>query len=220
MEKDGSALLLMLPPDLLLRTTTTCSWRLRGTRPSPTRSSSSRRLCVDSKRGKHVNSRHDAKSSQKLDNTHDDDDDAIYNTEHFVPFSCCWTTEVPPLLFWLNLAVGAIEDNTVWWILTVWSLSTLCRTNFLRLRSAVTVIQKVWRGYRCMRNYRTVSLFQLFLLCSLLQVTVVAVLFFFGNEFIFTVTPALTSRNLSTSVSDAVWLLAPSGRLQVAEILH
>lgn len=35
----------------LLRTTTTCSWRSRGTRPSPTRSSSSRRLCVDSKRG-------------------------------------------------------------------------------------------------------------------------------------------------------------------------
>lgn len=43
---------------------------------------------------------------------------------------------------------------------------------------------------------------------------------FFGNEFLSTVTPVLTSRNLSTSVSDAVWLLAPSGRLQVAEILH
>lgn len=61
-------------------------------------------------------------------------------------------------------------------------LSPLCRTNFLRLRSAVTVIQKVWRGYRCMRNYRTVSLFQLFLLCSLLQVTVVV--FFLGGEWI------------------------------------
>lgn len=171
----------MLPPDLLLRTTTTCSWRSRGTRPSPTRSSSSRRLCVDSKRGKHVKSRHDAISSQKLDNTHDDDDDAddaIYNPEHFVLFSCCWTTEVPPLLFWVNLAVGAIEDNTVWWILTVWSLSPLCRTNFLRLRSAVTVIQKVWRGYRCMRNYRTVSPFQLFC-CVVCFRSLYLLLFFF-----------------------------------------
>ncbi|KAL3970657.1 Bcl-2-modifying factor [Sarotherodon galilaeus] len=28
------------------------------------------------------------------------------------------------------------------------------RTNFLRLRGAVTVIQKVWRGYRCRKNYQ------------------------------------------------------------------
>ncbi|XP_013764296.1 unconventional myosin-VIIa [Pundamilia nyererei] len=28
------------------------------------------------------------------------------------------------------------------------------RTNFLRLKGAVTVIQKVWRGYRCRKNYQ------------------------------------------------------------------
>lgn len=45
---------------------------------------------------------------------------------------------------------------------------------------------------------------------------------FFGNRFISWVAPVLTSPslNLSTSVTDAVWLLAPSGCLQVAEILH
>ncbi|KAM9729088.1 unconventional myosin-VIIa-like isoform 2-T3 [Menidia menidia] len=32
------------------------------------------------------------------------------------------------------------------------------RTNFLRIRGAVTVIQKAWRGYRCRKNYQIMKL--------------------------------------------------------------
>lgn len=31
------------------------------------------------------------------------------------------------------------------------------RTKFLRLKGAVTVIQKAWRGYQCRKNYQIVS---------------------------------------------------------------
>lgn len=41
--------------------------------------------------------------------------------------------------------------------ITVSRLVLLLRTNFLRVKNAVIVIQKFWRGYCCRKNYQIVS---------------------------------------------------------------
>lgn len=94
------------------------------------------------------------------------------------------------------------------------------RTNFLRLKSAVTVIQKVWRGYRCRRNYQTVSPSHLYRFSS---DEIFLDTFEEMNSFVLMLTRRRT--NIAPPVkllfpSDAVWLPAPSGCLQVKEVLQ
>lgn len=61
---------------------------------------------------------------------------------------CCPGTAGP----WLTLATSCL----------LWSHPSLppppFRSNFLRLKSAATLIQRHWRGHYCRRNYELVSL--------------------------------------------------------------